>query len=130
MTAPEKALEYIAGCDDAQALGQLVENARKQGQPEVERAAFKKLVAIVPGVAEGSLEHDFWTTVHAFEFILSQERGKTTRLARTRQKVQRVGVRNTLHDWALGKQTDGFEMLIERGMPELCGEAIVVDVTP
>jgi hypothetical protein len=33
----------------------------------------------------------------------------------------------TLRDWALSdKETDGFRMLLERGMPELTGEAIVL----
>ena len=33
----------------------------------------------------------------------------------------------TLIDWALDtKQTDGFRMLLERDMPELTGEAIVL----
>lgn len=73
------------------------------------------------------MEYDFWRTIHAFEHVLSEERGKTTRLARTRQKVARVGEAETLEDWALSeKRTDGFNMLIERNMPELTGEAIVL----
>jgi hypothetical protein len=58
---------------------------------------------------------------------LTEERGKTTRLARTRQKVARVGVLKTLEDWALkSDETDGFKMLLERKMPEFTGEAIVL----
>ncbi|WP_292963566.1 hypothetical protein [Nitrobacter sp.] len=58
---------------------------------------------------------------------MSDEREKTTRLARTRQKVARVGEIQTLKDWALSeKSTDGFAMLLERNMPELTGEAIVL----
>lgn len=75
----------------------------------------------------GSVEHAFWRTIHAFEDILSEERGKTTRLARTRQKVQRVGVKQTLIGFATHPtSTEGFDMLIERGLPELTGEAIVI----
>jgi hypothetical protein len=81
----------------------------------------------VPSEQPGTVEHDFWQTIQAFEFILSDERGKTTRLSRTRQKVSRVGVVQTLKDWALDqKQTQGFDMLIERGMPELTGEAVIL----
>jgi hypothetical protein len=126
MSDNRMALAFISTSQDKAALTQIVENARRKGAAEVEAAAFKKLIAIVPEALPGSLEHDFWTTIHAFEFVLTQERGKTTRLARTRQKVQRLGVAATLIDWAYGKQTDGFDMLIERGMPELCGEAIIV----
>jgi hypothetical protein len=33
----------------------------------------------------------------------------------------------TLKDWAISdKETDGFRMLLDRGMPELTGEAIVL----
>jgi hypothetical protein len=64
---------------------------------------------------------------HAFECLLTEERERTTRLSRTRQKVSRVGVLKTLKDWALSdKETDGFTMLLDRGMPELTGEAIVL----
>ena len=73
------------------------------------------------------MEHDFWRTIHAFEHVLNDERGKTTRLARTRQKVARVGEIATLKDWATStKRTDGFDMLLDRRMPELTGEAIVL----
>jgi hypothetical protein len=64
---------------------------------------------------------------HAFEHLLTEERGKTTRLPRTRQKVARVGMQQTLADWAVATQeTDGFRMLLDRGMPELSGEAVIL----
>ncbi|WP_210211160.1 hypothetical protein [Borborobacter arsenicus] len=71
------------------------------------------------------MEHDFWQTIYAFEHVLSEERGKTTRLAHTRQKVARVGVTQTLQGWTTNS-TNGFAMLLERNMPELTGEAIVL----
>lgn len=40
--------------------------------------------------------------------------------------MARDGVEGTLKDWALGKPTRGFAMLIDRGLPELTGEAIVL----
>jgi hypothetical protein len=90
-------------------------------------AAFRKLISVLPSEEPGTVEHDFWQTVHAFELALSEERGRITRLSRTRQKVARVGVIQTLKDWALSNtETDGFRMLLERGMPELTGEAIVL----
>ena len=66
-------------------------------------------------------------TIYAFEEVLRDERGKTVRLSRTRQKIGRVGVKQTLIDFATSKApTDGFNMLIERGLPELTGEALVL----
>jgi hypothetical protein len=122
-----KILALISACDDVTKLRNWIANARKENQKDVEDAAFRRLIEILPKEAPGTVEHDFWRTVHAFEHMLSEERGKTTRLARTRQKVARVGEIGTLRDWAIGsKSTEGFTMLMERNMPELTGEAIVL----
>ena len=117
----------IAACDDAEKLRAWIQNARAKADREIEDVAFRRLMAILPKERPGSIEHDFWRTIHVFEHLLTEERGKTTRLARTRQKVGRVGEIKTLEDWAFAtKDTDGFGMLIERHMPELTGEAIVL----
>ncbi|HWY61907.1 MAG TPA: hypothetical protein VNW15_08425 [Rhizomicrobium sp.] len=122
-----KMLEFVAKCEEPEKLKTLIVNARKEGANDLAEAAFRKLIALIPSEKPGTVEHDFWQTVHAFEYLLSDERQKTTRLSRTRQKVQRDGVVQTLKDWALSKKaTDGFDMLLERNMAELTGEAIVL----
>ena len=119
-----KIMAFIAQSADVERLGSLVRNARAKGAADVADAAFRKLVSVVPAETLGTVEHDFWQTVQAFEFTLSEERGKTTRLSRTRQKVAKVGVVQILADWATDDHpTDGFKKLVERGMPELTGEA-------
>ena len=126
MTDYQPQMAYIAKTDSADGLRQLMANARREGANSVEEAAFRKLIALGIEHPQGSIEHDFWRTVNAFEATLKDERGKTVRLSRTRQKVARAGVVQTLADWALGKPTDGFSMLLERDMPELLGESIVL----
>lgn len=127
MTNNEKILNSILECDDPAKLRIWIANARRKQETGIADAAFRRLISLVPSEQPGTVEHDFWQTIQAFEFTLSDERGKTTRLSRTRQKVVRVGVIETLKDWALSdKKTEGFEMLLERGMPELTGEAIVL----
>jgi hypothetical protein len=122
-----KILLFISRCEDVEKLKLILKNARDRGVATVADAAFRKLISIVPSEKPGTVEYDFWQTVYAFEYALTEEREKTTRLSRTRQKVGRVGVVQTLKDWALSdKETDGFKMLLERGMPELTGEAIVL----
>ncbi len=117
----------IESCDDEKLLRNWIENARKKGEADIEAAAFKRLIELLPKENPGTLEWDFWRTIHAFELTLTDENGRTTRLSRTRQKVHRVGIKQTLTDWALGrKETEGFSMLLERGMPELSGEAIIL----
>ena len=127
MTDASKVLIAISKCDDPDRLRTFIKNAKTRNENGIVDTAFRRLISLVPSEESGTVEHDFWQTVNAFEFTFSEERGKTTRLSRTRQKVSRVGVIETLKDWALSdKKTDGFEMLLERGMPELTGEAIVL----
>jgi len=127
MADHQKVLASIAVATDPAKLRSLRENAQQLGVREVDEAAFRRLVEILPEDAPGSIEHDFWKTIHAFEEVLRDERGKTVRLSRTRQKIGRVGVMATLIDFALSKKpTDGFNMLIERGLPQLTGEALVL----
>lgn len=123
----QKVLDAIASTTDPEKLRKFRENAQRLGVPTVEEAAFRRLVEVLPKETPGSIEHDFWKTIHAFEEILRDERGKTVRLSRTRQKIDRVGVKKTLVDFAVSKKpTEGFDMLIERGLPELTGEALVL----
>ncbi|RVM09361.1 hypothetical protein [Sinorhizobium meliloti] len=123
----DQILDLVESCDDPERLRSWIKNAQDKGEPLVADAAFRRLVSVLPKEKPGSMEHDFWQTIHAFESLLSEERGKTTRLARTRQKVARVGEARTLQDWAVSaKSTNGFTMLLERKMPELTGEAIIL----
>jgi hypothetical protein len=127
MSDHTKILALIRASTDADQLRRFRENAQKKGVTVVADAAFRRLIEILPEQAPGSIEHDFWMTIHAFEEVLRDERGKTVRLSRTRQKIGRVGVKQTLIDFATSKApTDGFNMLIERGLPELTGEALVL----
>ncbi len=127
MADRERILELIESCSDPDKLRTWIKNAQNQGADDIAEAAFRRLVTILPAENPGTVEYDFWRTVYAFEHVLSEERGKTTRLSRTRQKVGRDGVLKTLEDWSVSKKsTPGFKMLLERGMPELTGEAIVL----
>ena len=122
-----KILAFVERCENPAELESLIKNATRLGNTTVAEAAFRKRIALVPAERPGSVEHDFWQMVQAFEHALSEERGKTTRLSRTRQKAAKVGVVQTLRDWAANSQeTSGFRMLLERGMPEFTGEAITL----
>jgi hypothetical protein len=123
----KKILAFVERCEDSGNLETLVRNATKLGNTIVADAAFRKRISLVPAERPGTVEHDFWQTVQAFEFSLSEERGKTTRLLRTRKQVEKVGVVQTLRDWNAGAQeAAGFKSLLGRGMPEFTGEAITL----
>lgn len=120
-------LNIIEDCEDSAKLERFIGNARREGAAEVENAARRRLVGLVPGAEPGSLEHDFWQMVHAFELARSEEKGKKSRLSRTRQKATRVGEVQTLRDWALGKgEPTEVQALLDYGMADLTGEAIVL----
>ncbi len=127
MADHSRVIAIIETANNPDKLRQLMANARRMNAKEVEDAAFRRLVEIMPQEAPGTVEHDFWRSIYALEQVLSEERGKTTRLSRTRQKITRVGVMQTLRDLAMSKTpAQGFEMLLERSMPELTGEAVVL----
>lgn len=120
-------IDLIMKCEDEEKLRNWIKNAKSKGADDVAEAAFNRLVEILPQEKPGTLEWDFWRTIHAFELILTNERERTTRLNRTRQKVAKVGIPQTLADWALkAKVTEGFTMLQERNMLNLAGEAIIL----
>lgn len=121
-----RALRIVAGSDDPAKLKQMVVNARRLGNAEVERAASLKLYSVLPSAEPGTLEHDVWRSIHALEDALSSERGRTTMLGRTRQKIARVGEQKTVADLILGHASDGYRMLIDRDMVDLTFEAVAL----
>lgn len=125
--AERAALDRIPGIEDPKQLRILRDNARRLGSTLVADAAFQRLIRIVPGETPGSVEHDFWTTIHAFEEVLSEENEKTTKLSRTRLKATKSGVVRVLEDFATAaKPADGFQMLLDRNLAELTGEAVIL----
>ena len=127
MANHKNVLAAIAATTDPTKLRNFRANARRLGATEVEEAAFKRLVEILPEEEPGTLEHDFWKTIYAFEEMRSEDQGKTIILSRTRQKLARAGVKETLIGFATKKApTDGFRILIEYGFPELTGEALIL----
>ena len=129
MTPPNRAriLDVIEKCDDPAALRRFMKNAKQRGGDDVYDAAFQRLITVQPSVQVGTIAHDIWRTIYAFEELLKEERGKTVRLTRTRQKIQKDGEIKTATDLTLKKTpSDGFRMLKERGMLELSFEALVL----
>lgn len=128
LSKPERAaLAVIETMDEPARLRAMIANARRLGAAEVERAAFARLAHMQPQANPGTVEHDVWQSIHALEEMLRDERGKTVRLTRTRQKITRDGEARTCADLALKPDASaGFTDLIERGHAEMTFEAIVL----
>ena len=121
-----RALNQVENCNEPSKLRTIADNALKLGNHKVRHAAQLRLYSILPAAKPGTLEHDVWQSVFALEGALKEERGKTTLLARTRQKLERDGERKTVADLVLGKVSDGFRMLVDRDMPRLTFEAVAL----
>src|SRR5580698_3714359 len=71
-------------------------NARTHKRDDVYQAAFRQLCRVEGRNIDDPLEAEFAVVMRALEEALSAESGRTKRLSRTRQKLGRVGVRQTL----------------------------------
>lgn len=124
--ATARALALIADCDDPEKLRRIAANARRLGEDGIDRAASLKLYTVLPSAEPGTLEHDVWRSIHALEGALKDERGRTTLLGRTRQKIARDGELRTVADLVRGKTSDGFRMLMDREMVDHTFEAVAL----
>ena len=129
MKTPDRSriLDNIENCDEPAKLRQYMKNARQRGATDVYDAAFQRLISVQPSAQVGTVAHDVWRTIYAFEELLKEERGRTVRLSRTRQKIKRDGEVKTVTDLTLkAEPSDGFHMLKDRDILKLSFEALVV----
>ena len=116
----------IAQMTDAKALRNLMDNARRLEREDIYWHAFKRLCALEGVVYDDPLVRDFYNVLNAYEELLTEKHGRTTKANRTRQKLKNKGVEQCLIDWALGPATDGFKLLLDKELPELTAEHLVV----
>ena len=120
-------LNNIETCDYPVKLRQFMKNARERDAVDVYDAGCQRLISIQPSAQPGTIAYDVWPTIYAFEELLKEERSKTVRLSRTRQKIQRDGELKTVMDLALKTEpSDGFHILKDRGILELSFDAPVL----
>ena len=112
---------------DQTALRNLMENAKRHKRDDIWQQAFRRLCELEGQNQSDPLDRDFYATLRAYEELLTRKNGRTTRANRTRQKLRNKGVIQCLEDWAVSSApTEGFNLLVESGMPELTGEFLVI----
>lgn len=118
--------EQIAKMTDKTGLRNLMKNARRGDREDMYWLAFKQLCSLEGMKLDDPLERDFYDVLNAYEELLTEKNGRTTRATRTRRKLENKGVRQCLNDWALGPPTDGFKLLKDKGLKELTAEYLVL----
>ena len=104
----------------------VMQRARDRKLPDVYNAAFKRFCELAGAANDDPsdpLVRDFYETLAAYEQLLTEKNARNTPATRTRQKVNNKGVYQSLIEWTRGKkETEGFKLLIEKGLPEYTGE--------
>lgn len=112
---------------DPTALRTIMANSKRLGANDIWRRAFRRLCKLEGFDQTDPLRRDFYETLAAYEQLLTEKNGRTTKASRTRQKLKSKGVVQCLEDWAISKApTEGFGLLIEHGLVELTGEYLVL----
>ena len=112
---------------DPKKLRNWMENAKRLGRNDVFQDAFRQLCRVEGRDINDPLAAEFAAVMRALEEALTEEAGKKKRLNRTRQKLDRVGVRKTLADLAVKSQPSlGFLKLVEFGMADMSAESLIL----
>lgn len=108
----------------------VMERARAQGLEDIYQQVFRRYCELVGGEADDPadpLVRDFHETLAAYEQLLTEKNQKNTPATRTRQKIANKGVFQSLVEWTRGRiETNGFKLLVEKGLPEYTGEYLVM----
>jgi hypothetical protein len=112
----------------------VMERANRQGRLEIYCAVFKRLCELVGHENDDPndpLKRRFHETLAAYEQLLTEKNNKNTPASRTRQKIANKGIPQSLIEWVRGKvETNGFNLLLEKGLPEHTAEYVVVQFEP
>ncbi len=104
----------------------VMQRARDKGLDDIYELVFRRYCELVGRENDDPsdpLVRDFYETLAAYEQLLTEKNGRTTRASRTRQKIANKGVYQSLVEWTRGKtETYGFTLLVEKGLPEYTGE--------
>ena len=106
------------------------ENALAKNRPELALEARQRAIQLRAEIkygAETDVEKECLQVVYAYERVLSANRGRSIRAARTWQMFKRHGIINAVEKAVNRKQDPtGYRALVEIGMEEYTFEAVIV----
>jgi hypothetical protein len=109
--------KQISDYTSADELRQVIANAKRYGNKEVEIAAFRRICELEGSAYGDPLIRRFYEMLAAYEELLTEKNGRKTAAVRTRQKIKNKGEIVCLSDWAYSKQpTLGFRTLVESSL--------------
>lgn len=120
----QRALDHLATQTSLDDVRKLMRNARDIS-PVVYRAAFERLVELSTQESNDPVARACWKMVHTIEQIRRETGRKVWRMNRLRPKIDREGER-AAHTYCARNQTDGFQEVLDYGLPEYTAEAIVL----
>lgn len=107
----------------------VMDRARERGLEDVYKLVFARYCELIglenddPG---DPVVRDFYASLAAYEQLLFEKHGWNVKANRTRQKIQNKGLYQSLIEWTEGStETNGFNALVELGLPEHTAEYIV-----
>jgi vacuolar-type H+-ATPase subunit H len=107
----------------------LEENALKLGNTELATQARKRAIELRAQAhsAASQAERECIEAVYAYERVLTEQRGRTTRASRTWQMIQRYGIIGAA-ERAVNRhrETSGYRALVEMGLEQFAFEAVIL----
>jgi len=120
-------MKAISEYTDIAQVQQIMRNAKRIGREDVYWEAFKRVCELEGLNHDDPLHRDFYSTLKAYEELLTEKNERTTKANRTRQKLARLGVVQCLEDWATNtRPVNCTKLLVENGLVQLTGEFLVL----
>lgn len=108
----------------------VMERAKARGMDDIYTEVFERSCALAGQLHDDPSDpmvRDFHEVLAAYEQLLTEKNGKTTKASRTRQKLSRTSVHQCLLDWALAPMpTEGFKLLVQNKTPQFTAEHLVI----
>lgn len=120
----QAAIARLSTTNSLDDIRSVMRNSRTKA-PAVYRAAFERLIVVSAGEQDSALARACWKMVHTIEQLRRESGRKVWRMNRLRPKIEREGERAAIA-YCARTRTDGFQEVLDYGLPEYTAEAIVL----